>query len=104
MIWINLGIIVVAILGLVAYGFVLYKKKISQDLRLVKQLLERFTIRQQTLQAGVDHMTNRIDQIKGNVDHLVSEGKRVEQGARQLMVEGQRLSTEVQHTAGLKQF
>lgn len=104
MIWIIIGIIVIAILGLVAYGFWLYKKKISHDLQLVKQLVERFKIRQQTLQVGVDHTTNRIDQIKGNVNQLVDEGKRVEQGTRQLIAEGQRLTKEVQRTAGIKQF
>ncbi|RJP01976.1 hypothetical protein D3D03_01180 [Exiguobacterium sp. RIT452] len=104
MIWINVGIIILAIIGLGIYGFSLYKKKISKDVALVKQLLERFSIRQQTLQTGIDHTTNRIDQIRGNVDHLIAEGKRVEQGGRQLLVEGQRLKKEVEHTAGLKPF
>ncbi|AFS70001.1 MULTISPECIES: hypothetical protein [Exiguobacterium] len=104
MIWINLGIIVLAIIGLVIYGATLYKKKISKDVTVMKQLLERFSIRQQTLQTGIDHTTSRIDQIKGNIDHLVAEGKRVEQGGRQLFTEGQRLKTEVEHTAGLKPF
>jgi len=104
MIWINLGIIVLAIIGLVIFGLSLYKKKISKDVAVLKQLLERFSIRQQTLQTGIDHTTSRIDQIKGNIDHLVAEGKRVEQGGRQLIAEGQRLKTEVEHTAGLKSF
>ncbi|OIN68468.1 hypothetical protein BLD48_00965 [Exiguobacterium sp. KRL4] len=104
MIWINLGIIVLAIIGLVIYGVILYKKKISKDVTVMKQLLERFSIRQQTLQTGIDHTTSRIDQIKGNIDHLVAEGKRVQQGGRQLLTEGQRLKTEVEHTAGLKPF
>ena len=104
MIWINLGIIVLAIIGLVIFGLSLYKKKISKDVAVLKQLLERFSIRQQTLQTGIDHTTSRIDQIKGNIDHLVAEGKRVEQGGRQLIAGGQRLKTEVEHTAGLKPF
>ena len=104
MIWINVGIIVLAIIGLVIYGVSLYKKKISKDVTVMKQLLERFSIRQQTLQTGIDHTTSRIDQIKGNIDHLVTEGKRVQQGGRQLLTEGQRLKTEVEHTSGLKPF
>ncbi|WP_393965454.1 hypothetical protein [Exiguobacterium sp. S22-S28] len=104
MIWINLGIVVLTIIGLAIYGVGLYKKKISKDVVTVKQLMERFSIRQQTLQTGIDHTTSRIDQIKGNIDHVVAEGKRVEQGGRQLFAEGQRLKTEVERTAGIKPF
>ncbi|AHA29189.1 hypothetical protein ASF99_15900 [Exiguobacterium sp. Leaf187] len=104
MIWITLGIILLAIIGLVLFGFSLYKKKLSQDIRQLKQLMERFTIRQQTLQTNIDHTTQRIDQIKGNINRITEEGNRVKQGASQLVTEGRRLQEEIKRTAGIKQF
>ena len=104
MIWITLNIIVFSVIGLVIFGFSLYKKKLSQDIRQLKQLMERFTIRQQTLQTNIDHTTQRIDQIKGNINRITEEGNRVKQGASQLVTEGRRLQEEIKRTAGIKQF
>lgn len=104
MIWITLGIILLSIVGLVLFGFILYKKKLSQDIQQLKQLMERFTIRQKTLQTNIDHTAHRIDQIKGNINRITEEGNRVKQGTSQLVTEGRRLQEEIKRTAGINQF
>ncbi|WP_114570345.1 hypothetical protein [Exiguobacterium flavidum] len=104
MVWINIGIIVLALIGLGVYGFVLYKKRLMGDINRVKLLAERFKIRQQTLQTQVDHTTSRIDEIKQNIDRLVSEGKRVQSGAKALVSEGKQLTEEMKKTSGMKAF
>jgi len=104
MVWINIGIIVLALVGLGVYGFVVYKKRLAGDLSRLKLLAERFKIRQQTLQTQVGHTTSRIDEIKQNVDRLVGEGKRVQAGAKALVSEGKQLTEEMKKTSGMKAF
>lgn len=102
MIWINLAIIVLALLGLGLYGFLLYKKKMAGDVRRVKRLTERFQIRINVIQQLVDDIKRHIDTVNTSVSEMKRLSVKVKDESLELKDASIGLTKEIKRTAGIE--
>lgn len=101
MIWINLGIIVLALIGFSLYGFLLYRNKMKKDLGRVKRLSERFEIRINVIQNLVNDIKQHIDQVNSSVRQMKAHSVKVKDETMELKQATVGLTREIKRTAGI---
>ncbi|ERG67086.1 MULTISPECIES: hypothetical protein [Exiguobacterium] len=102
MIWINLGIIVLALVGLGLYGFLLYRNKMKADLRRVKRLTERFQIRADVIQGLVNEIKQHVDTVNASVKQMKAYSVKVKDETMELKQATVGLTKEIKRTAGIE--
>ncbi|MCT4784313.1 MULTISPECIES: hypothetical protein [Exiguobacterium] len=102
MIWINLGIVVLALAGLGLYGFLLYKKKMSGDVRRVKRLTERFQIRINVIQQLIDEIKRHVDTVNASIGEMKRLSVKVKTESVELKDASVSLTKEIKRTAGIE--
>lgn len=101
MIWINLGIIVLALVGLGGYGFLLYRNKMKTDIRRVKRLTERFTIRANVIQNLIGEIKQHVDTVNASVKQMKAYSVKVKDESLELKQATVGLTKEIKRTAGI---
>ena len=102
MIWINWAIVILAIIGLGVYGFLLYKKKMKQDLTRLNRLTERFKIRADVIQTQVNDIKEHVDAVNRSVTQLKDYGVKVKDESMELKDSAVELTKEIKRTAGIE--
>lgn len=102
MIWINLGIIVLALIGLGGYGFLLYRNKMKTDIRRVKRLTERFTIRANVIQNLVSEIKQHVDTVNDSIKQMKAYSLTVKDESLELKQATVGLTKEIKRTAGIE--
>ena len=102
MIWINLGIIVLALAGLGLYGFLLYRNKMKADLQRVKRLTERFQIRADVIQGLVNEIKQHVDTVNASVKQMKAYSVKVKDESMELKQATVGLTKEIKRTAGIE--
>ncbi|RHB51861.1 hypothetical protein [Exiguobacterium sp. AM39-5BH] len=102
MIWINLGIIVLALVGLGLYGFLLYRNKMKSDLQRVKRLTERFQIRADVIQGLVNEIKQHVDTVNASVKQMKAYSVKVKDESMELKQATVGLTKEIKRTAGIE--
>ncbi|QUE85104.1 hypothetical protein [Exiguobacterium alkaliphilum] len=102
MIWINLGIVGLALVGLGLHGFLLYKKKMAGDIRRVKRLTERFQIRIGVIQQLIDEIKRHVDTVNASVAEMKRLSVKVKTESVELKDASIGLTQEIKRTAGIE--
>lgn len=102
MIWISLGIVLLAIVVLGVYGYLLYKNKMKQDLTRLNKLTERFKIRADVVQTQVNDIKEHVDAVNRSVTQLKDYGVKVKDESVELKDAAVGLTKEIKRTAGIE--
>lgn len=101
MIWINFGIIVLALVGLGGYGFLLYRNKMKTDVRRLKRLTERFTIRVNVIQNLIGEIKQHVDTVNASIKQMRAYSVKVKDESLELKQATVSLTKEIKRTAGI---
>ena len=101
MIWINIGLIVLALVGLGVYAFLLYRNKMKADVQRVKRLTERFTIRANVIQGLVGEIKQHVDTLNASIQQMKAYSVKVKDESLELKQATVGLTKEIKRTAGI---
>lgn len=101
MVWINIGIIVLALVGLGVYGFILYKKSMKSDIKRVTRLTERFQIRINVIQGLVEKIKQHVDAVTNSVKPFKELTMKIKDDSLELKDATVGLTKEVKRTVGI---
>lgn len=101
MVWINLAIIALALIGLGVYGFILFNNKMKPDFTRLNRLTERFKIRADVVQTQVNEIKQHVDAVNRSVTQMKEYGVKVKDESIELKHSAVDLTKEIKRTAGI---
>ncbi|WP_214824319.1 hypothetical protein [Exiguobacterium algae] len=102
MVWINIAIVVLAIIGVGVYGYLLFKNKMKPDFSRLNQASERFKIRADVVQTQVDEIKQHVDAVNRSVTQIKTYGVKVKDESIELKDSAVELTKEIKRTAGIE--
>ncbi|WP_215142664.1 hypothetical protein [Exiguobacterium qingdaonense] len=102
MIWINLAIIVLALIGLGVYGFLLFKNQLKPEFGRLNRLVERFNIRADVIGQQVNEIKGHVDAVNRSVTQIKEFGVNVKNESVELKQAAVDLTHEIKRTAGIE--
>ncbi|WP_214698977.1 MULTISPECIES: hypothetical protein [unclassified Exiguobacterium] len=102
MIWINLAIIVLSLIGLGIYGYLLFKKQMKSEIGRLNRLTERFNIRADVIGQQVNEIKGHVDAVNRSITQIKDFGVKAKDESIELKQAAVGLTHEIKRTAGIE--
>ena len=102
MIWINLAIIVLTLIGLGIYGYLLFKNQMKPEFGRLNRLAERFKIRADVIGQQVNDIKGHVDAVNRSVTQIKEFGVKAKDESIELKQAAVELTHEIKRTAGIE--
>lgn len=102
MIWINLAILLLTIIGLGVYGYLLFKNQMKPTFGRLNRLAERFKIRADVINQQVTEIKGHVDAVNRSITQIKDFGIKAKDESIELKQAAVGLTHEIKRTAGIE--